>query len=308
MIARIPAIVGAISPAPASDTPISVAEIHTTRRLYLAFAEAVDRPEWVVQFGDRRELSKLDAVLTTLHALLPDMVAHTVAFTRWEGDNWLHVQRGLPGLPWFLLDAAVPGVREWLGLWERASASLTRLQGAVGSIAAWSQELALGQELEDQMAWYRENDAPDPKVIARAEKAVRALSSLGVVRCQWQHGDYCFNNMLVSPDRIGVIDFEEFGNTLMPLHDELSLVFSTHAFMQRHQGAPPLGGLLDECFASGRRRWNLDSASLEGLLWHHLLWRLRQCETRPKRAEMAVVLRRQLTQLCDDLVTTRIAI
>jgi hypothetical protein len=308
MLATIPGIVTAITQTPPRAAPFSVAEIHTTRRMYLVFAEAVDRPEWVVQFGEHGELSRLDAALTNLHALVPDLVAGTVAFRQWQGDTWIHIQPGLPGLPWFRLSTSVGGVAEWQALRARASVALSRLQGAIATIAGWNQDLNLGRELNDLLAWYRSSNAPDPKVVARGENAARGLSSLGTVRCQWQHGDYCFNNLLVSPERLGLIDFEEFGQTSMPLHDEFSLAFSTYDFVQHLQGAPALGELLRDCFVSGRQRWNFDSGALEGLLWHHLLWRLRQCDARPKRQEMGAALRRQFTRIVSDIEASRITI
>lgn len=301
MIARIPSIIATILPLRTIPASLSAAEIYTTHRVYLVFGRSVDHPEWVVHFGRREELRKLEAALAALHVLLPDLVPDSIAFRHWQADTWMHVQRGLPGLPWFRLSTTVGGVREWLALRARAAQALSRFQAAVAANSHWVREVALGQELEGLLAWYCGTEAPNPVVMTRAEYAVRALSDNGTVRCQWQHGDYCFNNMLVSPDRLGLIDFEEFGQTSMPLHDEFSLAFSTHEFLQNYPGAPALSDLLRDCLVAGRRAWGFDAASLEGLLLHHLLWRLRQCEARPKRLAMGAVLRHQLIQLVSDV-------
>lgn len=308
MFAKVSSIVMATTGTPAIASRLSVAEVHTTQRVYLVFGSTTDRPEWVVQFGAWEELTKVDAALRGLHPSLPDLVAESVAFTPWRGETWVHIQRGLPGLPWFRLSSAVGGVREWLALRARASEALSRFQAAVGAVSAWTGQLSLGRELQDQLEWYQSTGVPDPEVISRAEKAVRTLSGLGLVRSQWQHGDFCFNNMLVSPDRLGLIDFEEFGQTSVPLHDEFSLAFSTHDFVQSHPGAPPLGALLRDCFDSGRRRWKFDSVSLEALLLHHLFWRLRHCDARPKRREIGAALRRQLSEIVSDVQASRITI
>src|SRR3954462_2356117 len=62
--------------------------------------------------------------------------------------------------------------------------------------------------------------------IARWAEALEALAGLP---CFWQHGDFCLNNVLVSPARLSIIDFEEFGGPSMPLHDEIGLALSTNA-------------------------------------------------------------------------------
>ena len=302
MLARVPSIIETVTKSP-RDIQRSVVQIQTTRRLYLVFGIGVDRPEWVVQFGAKSELSHVDDALRHLFPMIPDMVAESIALHQVEGDLWVHVQRGLSGQSWLRFSTEMHTATDWLSLRERATIALARFQKAVGTVQEWSCGLALDQELERELVWYSDRNDPDRKVIVRAEAGVRALSSLGTVRCQWQHGDYCLNNLLISTTGLALIDFEEFGQTSMPLHDEFSLAFSINDFLevQGISNAPTLADLLHECFDSGRRRWNFNSTVLEGLLWHHLLWRLRQSDARPQRQDMAALLRSQLTRIADHL-------
>ena len=48
----------------------------------------------------------------------------------------------------------------------------------------------------------------------------------GALRGCCQHGDFSLNNLLVSPESIAIIGFDEFGRTRDPLHDVFGLALS----------------------------------------------------------------------------------
>jgi hypothetical protein len=99
------------------------------------------------------------------------------------------------------------------------------------------------------------------------EQQAGALDSLGEIVSQYQHGDFCLNNLLLSDSSAAIIDFDEFGRTSMPLHDEIGLALSIADLspypevsrMPKHEQLP-------------------------GLYLHHLLWRINQTHLYPTRA------------------------
>ncbi len=75
----------------------------------------------------------------------------------------------------------------------------------------------------------------------------------------WQHGDFSLNNLMVSPDSMAVIDFEEFGLTRMPLHDAFGLAFSFQ-HSQNDQCPIPLKDCLEQCIAAPASLGRFDDA------------------------------------------------
>ena len=102
-----------------------------------------------------------------------------------------------------------------------------------------------------------------------------ALTSLGAIEGHAQHGDFSLNNLLFDSDVVRTIDFDEFGLTYMPLHDETGLALSMLAV------APPglttsLNEYLDAMRQSPRARtWPADIRAHErAFVIHHVLWRI----------------------------------
>src|SRR5207237_1152587 len=108
---------------------------------------------------------------------------------------------------------------------------------------------------------------------ARARDCLNAsaecLEGLGEVPGFWQHGDFCLNNLLVSPSALAIIDFDEFGYTLMPLHDQIGLALSLHDLAPRGVLPLPLDGEITSSPGAGP----VERSHLPGLFLHHLLWR-----------------------------------
>jgi hypothetical protein len=292
---NIPAAVGALVDVGATDG-WSIAEVHTTRQLFLVFDQRDDRAEWVVQFGSFAELSALHGVLERLYGLLPDLVSRPVALHHWKGDTWVHAQEGLSGLPWFRVRDTWHSLDAWIVLRDRAAVALDHFRQAVRRTPDWTGTLSPAAELTALGTWYGGTTGAERVVLERVRTATSELSRLGTIRSHWQHGDYCFNNLLVSPERLGLIDFEEFGRTSMPLHDEFSLAFSTYDIIQAFAGAPSLGELVRTGIAPACREAGLETPMAGGFLLHHLLWRMRQCEARDRRADILAKLRKHLVQ------------
>jgi hypothetical protein len=268
--------------------------------LYLAFSEDQSFPLCIAQFGSEKELCGVHGLLHDLHAALPDIVPRSLACTRWRKDLWVHVQSGLPGVPWFSLSRRIRTLDGWLDLRRRALATLRQFQAAVRIDSTWNSTISPANELLQQLEICRRNGhVLSTCVVGRATECAGQLEALGCCPFPWQHGDYCFNNLLVAPDRLGLIDFEEFGSTAVPLQDELSLAFSADGYMRGLPGSPPLRAQITTCVEACDST-PTSAPSLEGLLFHHLLWRLNQCAARPRRSAMADALERHLCSLAAD--------
>ncbi len=281
---------------------LSIAKVQTTRSSYMAFSEDQPFPVCVVQFGSEEDLRALDGVLRSLHEAIPSLVPRPLACEQWSGDSWVRMQSGLPGFPWFSLRHRVRTLEGWVELRDRALATLHQFHAGVRTKPSWRRKISFGDELWRQLEVSRDQGHPLSKVVLeRAGQCAKRLEALGSGVYPWQHGDYSFNNLLVSPDRLGVIDFEEFGSTVVPLQDQLSLAFSVHEFMQGVPGAPAVGAQIRRCtLAPLPDGTPITAPLLEALLYYHLLWRLNQCLTRGRPLETSEVFLAHLERLASS--------
>lgn len=291
MILEIPAIVGEVAPGLLPGGAISVACVRTTRPQYLVFGADARRPLWVVQEGPSESLRRTHEVLIRLHRELPDLVAEPIACVPWRDGRSIQIQAGLPGDPWFRLADRLRSRAEWDRLRERAAEALDRLHSAVANVAGWTGPLRPSVELERVAALCEERGVRlSLRARGRVEAEARALRELGEIASHWQHGDYCVNNLLVTSTRVGIIDFEEFGATAMPLHDEIGLALSVHDFASRGEGISSAGEDLAYCVSRGGVGTSIEGRHVAGLLLHHLLWRINQSLDRPTRGRVRPML------------------
>jgi hypothetical protein len=287
VILEIPGLIRELVPGLLDGGHVSVACVRTTRPKYLVFGVDADRPACVVQFGAVEAMEREHRALSLLHPVLPDLVAAPLACVVWRGSLSVQVQSGLSGLPWFRLADRVRSAREWNSLGRRAIATLARFHQAVREVAEWTGSVQPGMELRRQATICEMHDTG---LSARArdciDEAAEQLDDLGTRRHFWQHGDYCLNNLLVSRSGLAVIDFEEFGGTLMPWHDEIGLALSVNDLSC--YGAPSLADALGAIPMPEHPDWPRPSTGywFRGFVLHHLLWRINQAAVRPSRARI----------------------
>jgi len=286
VIAQLPDLLATILPERFAGAAMSVVRVQTTRPLFLVFLPGGSHPACVVQVGDRVALQRLHSTLTTLHGRLPDLIPASFACVPLSGDTCVHVQEGLAGTTWFRIRDRLHGKADWSSLTERASIALRRLHTATRASAEWRCSVSPAALLRAQ---WRVCVSRHPVLAARVAPLValsaEAFEPLGDVPWFWQHGDFCVNNLLVTRDRAAIIDFEEFGQTAMPLHDEFGLALSLHAFNATgDHGMADLAAVIHRCIRPTVARHPWMSAHLIGLFLHHLVWRINQCADRPGRA------------------------
>jgi aminoglycoside phosphotransferase (APT) family kinase protein len=285
-VIEIPDLLATILPERFAGESMSVVRVQTTRPLFLVFGADRAHPACVVQLGGRIELERVHRTLTALHRRLPDLIPASLACAPWRGDTYAHVQAGLPGTTWFRIRERLETAADWLSLADRAAVALRRLHAATQASTEWRCPVNPAAVLRAQ--WRicaARHHALSACVAQLVADSADALEQVGDVSWFWQHGDFCVNNLLVTRDRVAIIDFEEFGQTAMPLHDEFSLALSLHAFdATRGNGPAELGNVIRARIRPTVVRHPWMAAHLTGLFLHHLVWRINQCGDRPGRA------------------------
>ena len=306
MILEIPELISELVPGRLDGGPVSVACVRATRPKYLVFGVDSDRPNCVVQFGPPDAMEREHHALLRLHPVLPDLVAAPLALNAWSDGLFVQVQSGLPGSPWFRLRDRVRSAGAWNSLGQRAFAGLNRLHDAVRSVPEWMVIVRPGEELRRQWTACQLHGPPlSGRAGESINRASELLDDLGARPHFWQHGDYCLNNVLVTRSGLAIIDFEEFGGTAMPWHDEIGLALSLNDLSPR--GSRPLAEVVDAMSTPEHAGWPRPSKRdlFQGFILHHLLWRINQAAGRPTRAPMRVALAKAIEQLTAGLAACR---
>jgi aminoglycoside phosphotransferase (APT) family kinase protein len=184
---------------------------------------------------------------------------------------------------------------QWNELATTAAGALARLHNAIASYADWVGVVRPGAELREQLDIVKQNGVMlSSPVVDRTLCAALALDEIGEIRSSFQHGDFCFNNMLIEDSRVGIVDFEEFGQTAVPLQDEIGLCFSVRTLAPK---TVAWRAIATPILCGAAQRLNVTRDQLSGLVLHYLLWRINRCHNWPTRSAAKMEL---LTQVEED--------
>jgi hypothetical protein len=269
----------------------SLACVCTTRPKYLVFDGDASRPACVVEFGNEARLTQIDRILSTLQKRMPaGTVPRSLSCTHWQDGVFVHIQEGLPGVPWFRLADGLAAPGAWEALLTRSVSVMRHLHTATRDVPEWTGSVDAGTELARQAELCRRNGTPvGDEVFRRVAEWQRDLVRAGRIRAWWQHGDFSLNNLIVSHNSMAVIDFDEFGGTLVPLHDAFGLALSM-SLSQEGRCPFSLAECLKACVRGSLTDAVVSTEQLPGLLLHHLLWRINQCEGVARRARLREIL------------------
>ena len=261
----------------------TVACIRTTWPKYLIFDTNAMRPACVVDFGAACRLLCVHQILSELHHRMPGGVPRSLCYSPWQGSTYVHIQEGLPGVPWFRVADEITTAADWRCLLDRAITAMLRLHAAIGEVPTWGERVSVRAELAQQVRLCKLRDISlSTLVLCRVEEWSEAFGDSDSWPGVWQHGDFSLNNLLVSADALAVIDFDEFGNVLMPLHDAFGLALSLPL---SQDGRCPLSRIdcVRACVEPSLTDSSITVEHLPGLLLHHLLWRINQCHGLERR-------------------------
>jgi aminoglycoside phosphotransferase (APT) family kinase protein len=283
MILRLAEVLHDALPGRFDPEHLSVAALSATHPKFLVFERDRSRPSCVVEIGPVAQMRRHHGVLMALHARIPTLVPEPLACTQWDLASAICVQGGLAGLPWFALRREFRTPRQWQKLLDDAVRALCLFQMAAHCERGWSTTVHPGDALRAQVrACVDAGLAFEPAVVSLVMRRAERLDDMGAIESQWQHGDFSLNNLLVSGDSVGIIDFDEFGETSMPLHDEFGLALSMR-LSQEGACDLPFATCLDSSVRYAAERGGYDERAVEGLLLHHLLWRIRRSLASPAR-------------------------
>src|SRR5262249_20849339 len=162
---------------------------------------------------------------------------------------------------------------QWRQLLDRSVDAMRRLHVATRRLEAWTGRVQVAAELDRQIALCRDHGTPlSAAVLDRAEHWGRGAEAGGPLAACWQHGDFSLNNLLVGPDSVAIIDFEEFGGTSVPLHDAFGLALSV-TLSQGSECTLPRQECIRSCVTTAVADEAIEPGCVPGLMLHHLLWR-----------------------------------
>lgn len=273
----------------------SVVCVQATNQKYLVFDADPARPACVVEIGDETRLRRIDGILNSLHGLCPREVPRPLACAAWGPRTVVHIQEGLPGMPWFRLSDTLTTRPTWEALLERAVQMMRRFHDAVSQVPAWVGSVQPASSLAEQVRiWRAAEGSQAPRLRDALAASLGEMAGAPSITAIAQHGDFSLNNLMVAADGMAVIDFEEFALTRMPLHDAIGLGLS-FSMSQNDRCPISVRDCVERCIGGPHAVASFDDGLLRALLLHHLLWRINQSHGHPGRAR----LRAKLTVLAE---------
>ena len=252
---------------------LSIICISTANPVYLFFDGHRSYPEFVVRISEYKDFSVTHRVLEELFKTMGDLVPQPISLS--NRDN-LHivVEKGLKGVPWFQLAKNYTTPSQWSSLRNKANNTLNQLHLAISEKPQWNRVCFPGEELRQCYQECLESGTRlPPELQEQVELCSRNLDAIGEISVHSQHGDFCLNNLIIEENKIHIIDFEDFGITSMPLHDQFTLALS---FYQLSPGdfSANLSSEIKIFVSSALKKYDWDNSILSGLFMHHLLLRL----------------------------------
>ncbi|MBL4898790.1 MAG: hypothetical protein COA42_22065, partial [Alteromonadaceae bacterium] len=212
-----------------ANTQLDVLCISTSNPVYLVFCESEASPSIVVRVSGLIDIEKTHTIMEQLYGQVGDLIPMPIALTKIDA-GMASIQKGVGGAPWFELASNYTERDQWEELRTRAIDALSRLHEGSFQIQRWQTICEPGNELRRCFDSCIESGTDlSNEVIKLVEVLADRLDSLGRISVYPQHGDYCLNNLIIDLNDLHVIDFEDFGLTSMPFHDEFTLALSMHA-------------------------------------------------------------------------------
>ena len=260
--------------------------------MFLAFRERSRDPDFVVTVGGEEDVKRLHDVLLRLHRTIPKLTAESLAVARLPDGRFVHVRSAVPGVP---LNSLADSLHrdDCRRLRARALDVLRELHAMIDAVPPWHSRISLSGELRQQLAICSKHGvALSRRARQFVDSCVEDLAGLGELTCHWQHGDFSTTNLMVAGRDLRIIDFDEFGLTSMPLHDQFGLALSTHELVSADGPWRPLANDVQACLAPVLSAQPALAGHVRGLLVHHLLWNANQHYGLPFRVRrMTAVLR-----------------
>ncbi len=245
----------------------------TSNPAYLIFIDDSSFPDLVVRFAESEGIHHAHQIAKRLHSILGDLIPEPLVLIKSNGQN-ISIQKGVNGRPWFQLAEKYSSLTQVDKIHTRAIDALNQLHQAISSSPDWVTSILPGDELRKCYQQCIDSGVTLPaETKTRVEQLAKSLDKVGELSTFSQHGDYCLNNLIIDNEEIHIIDFEDFGLSVMPLHDQFTLALSFHQ-LSPETSHISLKKAMDTCLNQTIIQPDLTAAHFPGLFLHHLLLRL----------------------------------
>ncbi len=255
-------------------------QVQCTQKVFLVFHSKSKYPIYAAKIGRYETLAHSWQTMNRLAENVTDIIPKPVCFDAWNQEWWMLVSSGLPGDPWFGVSSKLERSQYQDRYLALAIETLNDLHAATFQTSRWRKVICPETVFADRIERVHESRIGlSENTINQLYGHASRLNSLGSIDCHPQHGDFCINNLIYGPDRVYVIDFDEFGQTQMPLHDQMGLAVS---FSELAPGVELTPELIKQTATSSRYP-DLPTDCLLPLLLHYLLYSLEQTISIPGR-------------------------
>jgi len=205
----------------------SVLSVRTSERKYLVFSDTSDIPAFVIQPGKKETLLKLYDVTSRLHNVLPERIPAPITVLEDRRNRHYLVQKGDDGIPWFSIRQRIGKDLKLEDIVNHSIEALSAFHTATSSQCDWTRRIHLANYFVDlENTLYNKNVIDQKYRNQFLEYCTSILNRHGNADCFYQHGDFCVNNLMYKDQGSTIIDFEQFGDVFIPLHDEFNLTTS----------------------------------------------------------------------------------
>jgi len=256
-----------------SSNPLSIACLSTSNPVYLVFTKDESYPAFVVRISESEEIRSAHLITEKLYEIAGDLVSQPLLLSR-NDSRYISIQTGLKGSPWFQIANKYSNPDQWHQFKLKTINSLAQLHHAIANNPQWSQTCEPGRELRQCYKQCIDLGTTLPDGTAEQVSILSAqLDESDIIGVRPQHGDFCINNLIIENEKMHVIDFEDFGITNMPLHDEFTLALSMYQLLPE-AAQTSLREDIALCTSDSIHQLNIKRYYLPGLFMHHLLLRL----------------------------------
>ncbi len=192
--------------------------ITTSNPVFLSFSNN-QVPDYVVHHSEPGDFELRQELYKVLTPLVSKPLGQTI-----KGDQSYFIESGLPGKPWFqLLKSSSLSMED---IKKRSLSTLIEFEQRIRANVQWTESIDIIALFNCQFEQSSTIRQFPPTIVSACRKLVNSLPEEYQVKGSWQHGDYCINNLIFAGNQTYIIDFEEFGDTSMPLQDAFSLALS----------------------------------------------------------------------------------
>ncbi|TRX57942.1 hypothetical protein [Thalassomonas sp. M1454] len=259
----------------------------------LLFINKENQPEIVISIAQGNPKSAWE-IKKALFNYLPNRFAQPIKLVKNNEYSFI-IEQGLDGSPWFQILSTFPLEK----LLPKALNALQEFQCAINQNQAWHQQINLKKEFTNLID--DASKSTDLNLSFLEAVKLRYLTIFNdhnsIIKSAAQHSDFSVNNLLFKKDHAYIIDLEDFGRSMLPLQDEMSLAISFYLLDQKSTNLP---SLLQACIKSNPQYNHLPPEIIKVLFICQLLFKLGSWSRDKQRYELRLKVFNILKDFLED--------